>query len=330
MIDKRTVFVLGAGASCPYGFPTARELRDEIIENFEHRYERFFGRDSNNEIRVCTGFPSISAAGTFIRRFDDSGTESIDLFLSRHPESVLIGKLAILFSILGTEEGSCFGRRVQRPEHDWYFYLYNRLTRELVGENGHRRFGENSISFVTFNYDRSFEHFLFSSLLNSFEGAEQEAVREQVEAVPVVHVYGRIAPLPWQDGVKPAVLKYGVRLSRRNEDLLGMVDNLHVVHEQRQNPEIQRAREEISKAKQIFFLGFGYASENLEALGLPGMLRPDQRIYGTALGYTEREIRDVETFFTLGLEQVETHPSNKRDQVKIRNCDCVALLREFL
>jgi len=31
MITRRTVFVLGAGASYPYGLPTGEELVDEIV-----------------------------------------------------------------------------------------------------------------------------------------------------------------------------------------------------------------------------------------------------------------------------------------------------------
>ncbi len=329
MIEKRTVFVLGAGASCPYGFPTALKLRNEIIENFQNSYGRLLSGLTAAD-RIRKGFPDDSAVATFIRRFDDSNTESIDLFLSRHPESGPLGKLAILFSISGKEESSCFGGRVQKPEHDWYFYLYNRLTRELVDKDGYKKFGESNISFVTFNYDRSFEHFLFNSLLSSFEGAEQGAIREQVEAVPVVHVYGRIAPLPWQDGTRSMVLEYGGYRSLHIKNLLGMTDNLHVVHEQRQNPEIERARDEISKADQVFFLGFGYAKENLEALGFPDVVKKNHRIYGTAMGGTPKEVEEIRRDFIYMIQRTGNASANVGDQVQIRDCDCVALLQEFL
>jgi len=31
MLSKRTVFVVGAGASVPYGFPTGRDLVTEVL-----------------------------------------------------------------------------------------------------------------------------------------------------------------------------------------------------------------------------------------------------------------------------------------------------------
>ena len=34
MIKTKTVFILGAGASCPYGFPLGTELRQEICQYY--------------------------------------------------------------------------------------------------------------------------------------------------------------------------------------------------------------------------------------------------------------------------------------------------------
>ena len=35
MLEKKTVFILGAGASKPYNFPTAIELSKDVISNFD-------------------------------------------------------------------------------------------------------------------------------------------------------------------------------------------------------------------------------------------------------------------------------------------------------
>jgi len=34
MIDTPTLFILGAGASKPYGYPTGAELRTDIVKQF--------------------------------------------------------------------------------------------------------------------------------------------------------------------------------------------------------------------------------------------------------------------------------------------------------
>ena len=332
MIEKRTVFVLGAGASCPYGFPTARGLRAQIIDHYVGQRKQCvveLESGSSDKHVVLLLDSAKKEAQDFVSTFDESSTESVDLFLSRHPEFAKTGKTAICLNILFAEKESKFREQVEKQEHDWYFYLYSRLTRHLIQPDGLREFGKSNIAFVTFNYDRSLEYFLFNSLLHSFGGANTATVEEQMRQIPIAHAYGQVGGLEWQE--TKTGLPYGSPIAEfRRVNLSDVIENLYVVHEERTNPELQKAREEISTAERLFFLGFGYAKENLEALGLPDTLRPDQHTYGTARGCTKREIGDIERLFTLALEHVETRPSNKSNQVQIVDCDCVALLREFL
>lgn len=48
MITKNTLFILGAGASVPYGYPTGRELRKLLISNSSDRlsYSKMFNEES--------------------------------------------------------------------------------------------------------------------------------------------------------------------------------------------------------------------------------------------------------------------------------------------
>lgn len=332
MIDKRTVFVLGAGASCPYGFPDARGLRDQILDHFQGWYTGYLrGSPDYVDQKMMEGYPSLDDAKQFLDYFARSNTTSVDLFLSRWPRFATVGKMAICLAILHAEKGSLFGDDVKKREHDWCFYLYNRLTQEAIGEEGFHRYGENKVSFVTFNYDRSLEHFLFDSLLHSFEGIDERAATDQLSKTPIVHVYGRPYRLPWEQDVWREELPYGKEIGvSRPCNLLKVTRDIYVVHGTRDNPEVEKVRTEISAADRIFFLGFAYARENLEALGLPDMLQPTQRIYGTALYRKGREIRDVKKYLKLGLERADPHPYNKAGQVTIEDCDCVHLLREFL
>jgi hypothetical protein len=41
MIKRPTVFVLSAGASCPYGFPTGEGLVDEVVTLTRQFFNRF-------------------------------------------------------------------------------------------------------------------------------------------------------------------------------------------------------------------------------------------------------------------------------------------------
>ena len=60
---------------------------------------------------------------------------------------------------------------------------------------------------------------------------------------------------------------------------------------ERTNDNIGKIGDEIKSAGTIFFLGFGYAPENLDALNIPKIPNPEgtQRIIGTAYGACERE-----------------------------------------
>ena len=49
MIDIPTVFILGAGASVPYGYSTAANLRASIISDFRNRYQVFLRENKIDE-----------------------------------------------------------------------------------------------------------------------------------------------------------------------------------------------------------------------------------------------------------------------------------------
>ena len=216
----------------------------------------------------------------------------------------------------------------EKVQFDWYTDLLGRLTDGLIKKADYSRISENCISFITFNYDRSLEHFMFESLINSFYGIAPEHIRRVLQEIPVIHVYGRVAPLDWQESCdgKPRI---PYRMDVNAINVPDLIDNLHVVYDERCDPDLEKARELVSQAERVFFLGFGYAKENLEVLGLPDVLKTSQRIYGTALGCTPNEIGHVQDFFDMGLSKRGIR-GFADSQVRILNRDCVRLLREFL
>lgn len=327
MIEKRTVFLLGAGASCPYGFPTATDLRKQILSDFEDRYVHFLDRAGAGirVDRIANGYPDLPDVREFLKCFDRSSTASVDLFLARNPRFEIIGKIAICLSILHAEKYSNFREQTEKPEQDWYRYLYDRLTHELTGRDSYQQFHSNTVAFVTFNYDRSLEHFLFESLLNSFEDADTEKVREQLAQVPIIHVYGRPAALPWQEPDARTGLDYGKKLDDLSfVNVLGFIDNIRIVHEGKENPEIEKACGLIHDADHVFFLGFGYAEENLKALRIPDVLATKQRLYGTAMGVPD--VGRIVSALKAGLRDAQAFAGVEIDD----RADCLKLLHQFL
>lgn len=331
MIDEPTVFVLGAGASSPYGYPTGRELGKEIISKFVRDCEIYFQSDFVNALEMPKD-RLLKKARSFVVTFDGSHTESIDLFLAGHAkdkEISFLGRLAIVFRIWRAESKRImFGGGIAEPEKDWYTFILTKLRGGLLNkEDFITRFGENRISIITFNYDRSLEHFLFESLWKCFSSVTPEDVKKQLGHIKIIHVFEQIAALQWQDP------NNGIEYARpvREVDALRLARNLRIIYDENENPALEDARKLIAESRRIFFLGFGYAPENLELLEIPQSIRPNTKVYGTALGFTTKEIDNLKGFFvqkTIPDEEIGKNAA--RFDNAFRNLDCLMLLRETL
>ena len=283
MISEETVLILGAGASKPYGFPTALELRKDIIFNTIPLLKKYAAENRPSD--DFENHPYVKRVKDFIEIFKNSSTSSIDLFLSRNKEYYSIGKEIITLLLSNYEIESKFREEIKNTENDWYFYFYEALTRDIIKSEEILKLKENKVSIITFNYDRSLEHFIYESLLNSFRNKSNE-IQEFMRVFKFIHVYGKLAPLPWES--MPESEKYGSIFLR--DYYANYSKNLQIIYEERKT-KTEEIIEIVKKAKKIFFLGFGYAEENLTAIGFDQpILSKEQRIYGTALGLTNQEI----------------------------------------
>lgn len=326
MIDKKTVFIIGAGSNILYGFPSGRKLRNNIIYNFQS--------DIGNLRKILpSGY--YSSAKAFVNEFKESNIQSIDKFITLRPEFNEIGKFAIAIEILKSEKDSVFTEDLELNNFskDWYFYLYNKMIEDIDCKEDYSKFKNNTISFITFNYDRSLEYYLYNSFVHSFP--PELLKRTEIEDIfpfQIIHVYGT-PRLQWQD--KSNYLDYCRNFEydeRTVYNIQKMVDSIKIIYDERNSEEsILRAQKCLINSEKVFFLGFGYAKENLEILGIPDKLK-DKDVYGTALRNTENEISKIVEL--LGLE---LNPSKNTlrvgDNAKyciLDNVDCMMLLNNYL
>jgi len=99
LITTETVFILGAGASVPYGYPTAKRLREFIIKEFRQEYSLYL----QEHFKVTAKESKVNANefSHLIESFNQSSTKSFDLFLSRNKESYYDqGKFILAWCIL--------------------------------------------------------------------------------------------------------------------------------------------------------------------------------------------------------------------------------------
>jgi len=349
LINKRTVFVLGAGASCPYGYPSGSRLRELICyeSGFLRSYVDYLNK---NKSLQDTKDKRIEEIKKFIKAFNASKIKSIDVFMANNPKLAPIGKYIIAYEVFRAERDSRFGEEARRKQEwrnlrrteveidyirgtpdfqggDWYFHLYNRLIEGLVGNDALPDFSNGNLSFITFNYDRSLEYFLYDCLINSFTEVREPQVAECLKKLRILHVYGQIVPLKWQNSEQGVDYRPEI-----DETLLQKSSaNIKTIYEQKESPELDKARKLLEQSEQIFLLGFGYAKENIDILQLPEKIGPNSYVYGTALGLENGEINGIKETMIDMLIADPVVGKNKPDvRIKIENMDCLKLLRNYL
>ena len=318
MIEENTILILGAGASFPYGYPTGDKLRIEIIEKFDFLYSRDVvpGLKKYPESRLNF---SNNRRKEFISTFKESRIQ-IDLFINKNREYFEdLGKLAILLLLFEAErQKNHFFKAEIESKEDWYRDLYLKMMSDLPGRDDYT-ISRKDLSFVTFNYDRSLEEFLFSGLEKSHSNLPYDAIQKEMRRVRIYHVYGQLANLPWQNDSE------GLRYYAPNIiDYSKLINNIKIIFDHRlKSSSLIDIRREIRQAKRIFFLGFGYLEANMKLLGFPDILKPNHKIYGTGRGYTQKERLGIRNKYFNTIKDIDNN-------VIIRDLNCKDLLREYL
>ena len=295
MIRNGRVFVLGAGASFPYGFPTGSELTEFVLQHIEQKTTAYYTLQD-------IGFgPSLIE--TFAAELRNSGKYSVDAFLEHRKEFLDVGKAIMAIHLIGCENPPMLWQ-LQNSRGDWYRYLAHHLTEACSPD----RFAKNEVAFISFNYDRSLETYLFSALKNSF-GLSDEATRDLMSAIPILHLHGDLGPLPWQGAPSRP---YSQDLSRDAIDLAR--SRIRIVHDQSEDKDqkFNLARNWINKADTVALLGFGFAKPNVTRLGLAQMGRT--KGVATAIGMGEAEIWRARQLV--------------KSWVQFQNLNCLELLRQ--
>ncbi len=229
-----------------YGFPLGVGLRDDICKL----------RD-NYEVRNL-----MSQAGCvyrdipiFIDALRQSAYTSIDWFLENRPEFIEIGKLAIAAALIPREQPEKLFPP-GAPGRHWYELLFNTM------DNPVGAFGDNKLSIITFNYDRSLEFYLFTVLACRL-GSDDKAI-DVLSRIPIIHVHGSLGKLATTHDkgreYSNQLTSKGLKLAAKEIVIVGEASG--------RTQAFQRARQLLQGAEHIVFLGFGYHAESIQRLGL--------------------------------------------------------------
>lgn len=296
MIENSTTIVLGAGASLPYGYPSGSQLIERILTTYDR------GEHNLNDVKEAyqdlmrLHFQS-DLIDAFVNDLRMSKVRSIDEFLEHRAEYRKVGKIAIAYVITSCEptiagEDPLFHSIPNMPTEDHLKSLEKRWYPLLLAaiDCGLENLCNNKLSIVTFNYDRSLEHFLYNALLSKYGIAAKEKVVEAISSFDIVHVHGILGNLPWMDANN--VRHYG---KMKNCYELGESGELiSIVYEgDRQSKNFSRAQKNLKSSERVVFLGFGYHRSNLHRLGVDKLNPNSQTIIGTRYALTDLQVKNL-------------------------------------
>jgi hypothetical protein len=238
---ERTVLVLGAGASKPYGFPLGHELKSIILESL-----RPVLVEGSTEWR---GF-KIGLISEFQESFRYSALPTIDQFLEKKPKFRDLGAYLIARVLLPLEN-----RNKLFPHSDWHGYLFECMN--FDGDDLDPSF----LSIVTLNYERSLEEFLTWNIQWNCHQDRIEHAHEKRKRIRIVHAHGSLGPypeVPYGGGGDAQVTEQALVDAAKNIKIVS--DNLE------DSPDFKIAQGLIAEADRVIFLGFGYHERVLKGL----------------------------------------------------------------
>jgi hypothetical protein len=346
-MQNRTLFIIGAGASKEAGLPIGTELIDIVADrlNYQSR-DGVPDRNSGDPdiIDVLQQYantrPEMNAYLAAAARIRDGViySNSIDSFMDIHKDDSRIqmcGKLAIVKTILDAERKSGLWINAGSNEFidlanlksTWFFTFMRNVSDGVRRGEIERIFKQ--VSFIIFNYDRCFEHFLFHALQANY-GIDGKKSASLMRTLKIIHPYGTIGDLPWQDGNG---IPYGFTANRAN--LQNMASRIKTYTEQvEEGDELAAIRNEVKISDTLVFLGFSYHPQNMRLLK-PHTECSAPKVFGTAVGIAAS---DMEIILDQVREIIGRHLQESRhdgssttvwEPIYIHNnLKCAALLEE--
>ena len=343
MFKSRTMFIIGAGGSAEVGLPFGDEFKTEISRRMDFSSSDGLNIDGPGDHAILAALRN--ETGHDINEYLEACwkiqkgivlANSIDNFIDSHrgdQKVQLCGKLAIVRAIVAAERKSkLFFDPNQRPqgpninfEHiqDSYFVQLWRLLQVGIGASDLETIFDN-VAFITFNYDRCIEHFLYHALQQYFS-VQQDVAENIISRVPIIHIYGTVGMLPWQNTT--AFVPFGGYERGSGEiDLPKASEGINTYTEQIEDSDLlQDIHAEIDQAETVVFLGFSYFPENMRLLTPPGSRKPlAKRVFGTAYGLSESAVSVVRQNIS------ELYPSLKGESIQVsRDRICGPFLQEY-
>ncbi|MDR3000361.1 MAG: hypothetical protein LBU89_03765 [Fibromonadaceae bacterium] len=293
------LFVIGAGASVEFGYPTGKDLKKQVKEILDLGVAGFDCEALNT---LCNESEAnfINACNILSKGLENLPFSTIDnciRFYSSDNEYVkFAGNLAItkVISDLEFNEKSLFkSKNKLRQEDSWLNSFFELVTRHLSKDEARARFSR--IPIITFNYDRNLEKYM-DYISQSFE-------RGTNFSKSIVHMYGS---LPRESD-----------FAKEGRDLVNWSRDIKTYTEAMNQRIDQRNYGRISESKSIVFLGFGYDEVNMNLLSKFLYPSIEKKIYGTAYNmnedFKENVINKLSSIFNAEEDNIKLYDTTCKD-----------------
>jgi hypothetical protein len=277
MIRQRTVIVLGAGASVPYGFWSGQGLLDEA--------RKYSAEEFSNVLPVRFG----GEAPALHRALRGTLSSSIDAALETRPRLVDAGKAFMARWLLQCEQNWRDNQRLVEQSHpgqQWHELLWSAC--DLASLDAFRA---TPLTLITYNYDRSVEFALTRALQETFDAPPAECA-QALDCIGPIHLHGQLGTLPQFPSAGDSVIPFGGMGNGVDEgDCLTAARGIKIIHEPEPTDEaFVRARDAIASAVRVIFLGFGYSARNVARLQLQKCMDRGVQLYLCTSGFSTQQV----------------------------------------
>jgi len=298
LFSKKTVFVIGAGAHVPYGFPSGAQLRSAILDTDGNRKNEILKWSKEKNL------PSKSQdVDAFLTSFQNTSV-TIDQFLASRREYDFIGRCMIVFALAHHENLIDNNKAAEAKQDQWYRSLMKIIDDSMRYDPS----GSWNPAFITFNYDRLLDFQLFhycKEIIHKGNPNNREVYKWMESRFKIYHVFGQLDFLPGQkEGCDGREYGSGFRQSAPSDSVEKIrTSYFEIGQDEEFSAHCAQIREEIKKAERLIFLGFGFDEFNYNhILGIEYIFKdfsdmPLKEVYLSNIGLGNLTLNELKQIF---------------------------------
>lgn len=336
-----TLYILGAGASMAYGYPSGEALKKSIIslglkykQEPDHLFCQIIRNKEKNlkyeEIGNVESFDNL--LGKFFSDFEESSASTIDSFVGRNPTYLDHAKVVVAYILIAKYSEGAYDTEAKNCGL-WVESYLNKRIGSNIGE-----YKKHPDYFLTFNYDLSLENLFVNYFKHQVIDSKLKINAEEfvLNELPIYHIYGH---LRWREFKKIYNKLHSKKASSiKLSELIDLSSEIKFIEGDRQAYEAH-IQAIVQSAGRIVLLGYGYDQLNNKLLfgKYHDFCKVMSRIdyFSTAVGLNKEEIHRLSQMQTpeesyVGTLEEMNRTAPKEVSTVIEPIDCKDFLEKYI